>query len=170
MIVVVGADGERAAAVLHDMDVVVVHHDGWRSGMGGSLRAGVAAVRSCGAPATVVALVDQPLIGPAAVVRLTDAWRHGATIAVATYEGRLRNPVLFDAAVFDAVDRSADGDRGARRLLHARPEWVEAVACDAVASPRDIDTEDDVHALAIVPDPNPAGVADAEASKEQQWN
>lgn len=170
VVVVVGADGDRAAGVLHDTDVVVVHHDGWRSGMGGSLRAGVAAVRSSGAPAVVVALVDQPLIGPAAVARLTDAWRRGAAIAVATYEGRPRNPVLFDAAAFDAVDRWADGDRGARRLLHARPEWVEPVACDAVASPRDIDTEDDLRALVTVADPNPAGVTDAEASKEQQWN
>jgi nicotine blue oxidoreductase len=168
--VVVGAHGDRTADALRDQDVDVVCNGDWRSGMGGSLRVGLAAVRAGPAPAVVVALVDQPLVGPAAVARLIAAWRHGATIAVATYRGRARNPVLFAARAWTEVDRWAHGDRGARGLLRARPEWVQAVPCDAVASPRDIDTEDDLRALRSAPDPNPPGVDDVGASKEQLWN
>lgn len=168
--VVVGADAARVAAALADLDVEVVHNADWSTGMGGSLRAGLSAARARGAPAVVVALVDQPLIGPAAVERLTAAWRHGAVVAVATYNGRPRNPVLFDVEAWDEACRWADGDQGARGLLRARPEWVQAVPCDVVASPRDIDTNDDLRALQTAPDPNPVGSDDAEASKEQQWN
>lgn len=165
--VVVGAAGPQVAAVLADLDVEVVHNADWSTGMGGSLRAGITAVRAHGCPAVVVALVDQPLIGPVAVQRLTAAWRHGAVVAVATYDGHPRNPVLFDAAAWNEVDRWADGDQGARGLLRARPEWVQAVPCDAVASPRDIDTIDDLRVLQTAADPNPVGSDDVEASKEQ---
>lgn len=168
--VVVGAHGDQAAAAVQDLDVGVVRNDDWRSGMGGSLRVGLAAVRAGPAPAVVVALVDQPLIGPAAVARLITAWRRGARIAVATYAGRCRNPVLFDASAWAEVDRWAQGDAGARGLLRARPEWVQAVPCDTVASPHDVDTEEDLRALQSAPDPNPVGLDDAGASKEQSWN
>lgn len=170
VVVVVGADGALVAERIEDLDVEIVRHERWRTGMGGSLRAGLAALRLSGAPAAVVALVDQPLVGPEAVRRLIDAWRRGAVIAVATYAGRARNPVLFDARAWDDVDHWARGDRGARGLLRARPEWVEAVPCDAVASPHDIDTERDLRDLGPAHDPNPAGADDAGASKEQQWN
>ncbi len=169
-VVVVGADGARVAARLDDPAAEIIQHDRWRTGMGGSLRAGLTALRSTTAPAAIVVLVDQPLVAPEAVRRLVDAWRRGALIAVATYEGHPRNPVLFDARTWDAVDRWAVGDEGARGLLRARSEWVENIACDDVASPRDIDTESDLRDLTSAPDPNPVGVEDAQASKEQQWN
>jgi nicotine blue oxidoreductase len=136
--------------------------------MGGSLRIGLAALHE--APAIVVALVDQPLVGPAAIERLTAAWRAGAVIAAASYGGQVRNPVLFDARAVDAAQRDARGDQGARSLLRDRPEWVERVACDAVASPRDIDTVDDLRALSDGPDPNPADVDDRPAPKEPPWS
>jgi nicotine blue oxidoreductase len=122
------------------------------------------------APAVVVTLVDQPLVGPAAVRRLTAAWRAGALVAAASYDGQVRNPVLFDAHVFAAAAAGASGDQGARALLRERPEWVERVACDAVASPRDIDTVDDLRALSVGPDPNPDDVDDRPASKEPPWS
>lgn len=168
--VVVGSEGALVAARIEDLDVHIVQHDRWPTGMGGSLRAGLAALRGMGAPAAVVVLVDQPLVGPEAVRRLVDAWRQGAVIAAATYAGRPRNPVLFDARAWGDVDRWARGDRGARELLRARPEWVQGVPCDAVASPHDIDTERDLRDLVSARDPNPVGGDDAEASKEQRWN
>jgi nicotine blue oxidoreductase len=134
--------------------------------MGSSLRTGLAALDD--APAVVVALVDQPLIAPAAVRLLIEAWRAGAMIAVAAYGPIMRNPVLFDASSFAAARRSAEGDRGARSLLRDRVDWVQRVPCDAVASPRDIDTAADLDALSREPDPNPA--ADRDSPKEPPWS
>lgn len=169
--VVAGADAEAVRLALRGRSVDVVVNDDWRSGMGGSVRAGLGAARRSDAPAAVVALVDQPLVAPEAVQRLTAAWRSGAVIAAASFEGRIRTPVLFDVRAWDAVDRAAVGDQGARGLLRDRQDWVEPVACDDVASPLDIDTAMDLHALAGEPDPNPPPVGGRVAAKEQQqWN
>ncbi|MEO3823560.1 nucleotidyltransferase family protein [Actinomadura sp. B10D3] len=125
---------------------VVVPNPGWRDGMGSSLRAGLAALPP-GCPAAVVALVDQPLVTPAAVRRLIAAYEEGAEIAVATYGGAPRNPVLLGAGHFAGVAEAAVGDQGARGYLRAHPELVTPVACDDVAAPDDIDTPDDLAAM-----------------------
>jgi CTP:molybdopterin cytidylyltransferase MocA len=166
--VVVGAAADEVAALITDASVRIVRNPDWRTGMGGSLRAGLAALPDV--PAIVVALVDQPLVSPAAIRRLTAAWRAGALVAAAAYDGQVRNPVLFDARVFAEAARGASGDQGARVLLRERPEWVERVACDAIASPHDIDTIDDLNALSVGPDPNPVSVDDRPASKEPPWS
>ncbi|MBW8480951.1 nucleotidyltransferase family protein [Actinomadura parmotrematis] len=124
---------------------VVVPNDAWRTGMGSSLRAGLAALPH-GCPAVVVALVDQPRVTPAAVRRLVAAFEDGARVAVATYGGAPRNPVLIAAEHFTAVAEAAEGDVGARAFLRAHPELVTPVPCDDVAAPDDIDTLADLAA------------------------
>ncbi|HEX6469285.1 MAG TPA: nucleotidyltransferase family protein [Streptosporangiaceae bacterium] len=134
------------AAAIEVIGAVVVPNPDWRSGMGSSLRAGLAALPP-GCPAVVIALVDQPLVTADAVRRLVEAYRRGAGVAVATYGGRPRNPVLIAARHFAAVGESAVGDAGARAFLRAHPELVTSVACDDVAAPDDIDTPADLAAL-----------------------
>ena len=148
VVLVVGAQAEqvRAAAGLPD---VVLSPD-WRTGMGASLRAGLAGLPPA-AHACVVALVDQPLVGSAAVARLRAAWQAGAVAAVATYAGRPRNPVLLDRTVWAEVAALAEGDAGARTWLRAHPGRVTDVPCDDTGSPYDIDTPDDLAALPSVP-------------------
>ncbi|MGI5168770.1 nucleotidyltransferase family protein [Spirillospora sp. CA-253888] len=134
------------AVTVEVIGAVVVPNDDWRSGMGSSLRAGLAALPP-GCPAAVVALVDQPLVTAAAVGRLIAAYEAGARVAVATYGGRPRNPVLFAAEHFAAVAASARGDVGARQFLRAHPDLVTPVPCDDVAAPDDIDTPADLAAF-----------------------
>ncbi|WP_395105976.1 NTP transferase domain-containing protein [Actinomadura sp. SCN-SB] len=134
------------AAPLEVIGAVVVPNPDWRSGMGSSLRAGLAALPS-GCPAVVVALVDQPLVGPEAVRRLIEAYEAGARVAVATYEGRPRNPVLIAGEHFEAVAEAARGDAGARVFLREHPELVTPVPCADVAAPDDIDTPADLEAF-----------------------
>jgi len=122
----------------------VVAHD-WDEGMGASLRVGLTALRDTDAEACVVALVDQPLVGPDAVRRLLAAPPAGA--AVATYAGAPRNPVRLARAVWDEVAAVATGDTGARAWLRAHPDRVLAVACDGTGTPDDVDTPADLTAL-----------------------
>jgi nicotine blue oxidoreductase len=113
--------------------------------MAASLRAGLAAVDG---QACVVALVDQPGVTPAAVERLRAAHRDGARAAVATYAGRPRNPVLLDRSVWADVAASATGDEGARPWLRTRADLVVHVDCTDVGTPDDVDTPQDLAALA----------------------
>nr|WP_245974568.1 nucleotidyltransferase family protein [Thermomonospora umbrina] len=134
------------AASVEVVGAVVVPNRAWRTGMGSSLRVGLAALPP-GSPAVVVALVDQPRVTAEAVRRLIAAWQSGARVAVATYAGRPRNPVLLTRPHFTAAAEAAVGDTGARAFLRGRPELVTEVPCDDVASPDDIDTPDDLAAM-----------------------
>jgi len=149
VVVVLGAAAEEVRAVAElDGAQVLVNRD-WVTGMGSSLRVALAALAAVGpsVPAAVVALVDQPLVGPDAVRRLVTAWRDGALVAVATYGEAPRNPVLLDRSTWPEVSRSAVGDVGARAFLRDHPDLVRRVACDDTGAPDDMDTEDDLRRL-----------------------
>ncbi|MEV0399021.1 nucleotidyltransferase family protein [Actinoallomurus sp. NPDC050550] len=134
------------AAAVDVAGAVVIHNPDWRTGMASSLRAGLSALApDC--PAVVIALVDQPRVTAAAVRRLRAAHESGARVAVATYGGRPRNPVLIAHEHFAEAAAGASGDVGARGFLRAHPELVVAVPCDDVAAADDIDTPEDLQRL-----------------------
>ncbi len=123
--------------------VISVHNPDWRTGMGSSLRAGLAAVPGhC--TAAVLALADQPLVGPEAVRRLTAAHADGAAIAVACYDGQPRNPVLISSEYWPEVAELAAGDVGARPFLSRHRDLVRRVECGDTGQPDDIDTPADL--------------------------
>ena len=125
------------------LGVITVHNPDWRSGMGSSLAVGLGALpHTCAA--AVVALVDQPLIGPGVVQRLIAAYLDGAGIAVASYDGRLRNPVLLARDEWAGVLALATGDVGARPYLQAHPDRITAVECGDIGRPDDVDTPEDL--------------------------
>jgi nicotine blue oxidoreductase len=123
--------------------VVSVHNPDWMTGMGSSLATGLRALEG-GADAAVIALADQPLVGAEAVRRLIAAHAGGATVAVAAYDGKPRNPVLIDRVHWPAVIALATGDAGARPFLRANPGLVTLVECGDTGSPVDIDTPQDL--------------------------
>jgi CTP:molybdopterin cytidylyltransferase MocA len=132
-----------AAPVSLPPRVISVFNPDWASGMGSSLAAGLRAVPD-GCAAAVVALVDQPLVGPAAVDRLITAFAGGARVAVATYDGQARNPVLVAREHWPEVIELAVGDVGARPFLRAHPELVTLVECADTGRPDDVDTAEDL--------------------------
>lgn len=131
------------AAPVNLLGVITVHNPDWRSGMGSSLVAGLRALPE-GCRAVVVALADQPLVGPGAVQRLIGAYLAGASVAVAAYHGSPRNPVLLAREHWPEVIRLAGGDVGARPFLRAHPEFVRAVECADTGQPDDVDTPSDL--------------------------
>ncbi len=131
-------------AVTLDMaGVVIVPNPDWRTGMASSLAAGLRALPGT-SEAAVIALVDQPLIGPQAVGRLIAAYQTGATAAVAAYHGKPRNPVLLARRLWADVLATATGDAGARSYLRAHPDLVTLVECTGTGSPDDVDTPEDL--------------------------
>jgi CTP:molybdopterin cytidylyltransferase MocA len=140
-----------------------VDNPDWRTGMGSSLRAALHALtagtadQEPGRPvpvsrpevgAVVVALADQPLVGAEAVARLIAAYRGGASVAVAAYDGQPRNPVLLAREHWPEVIATATGDSGARAFLRARAHLVTLVECGDTGSPDDIDTPADLARIA----------------------
>jgi len=140
-------------AVSLELDgTMTVDNPQWRTGMGSSLRAALQALTEAGPGpetgpeigAVVVALADQPLVGAEAVARLIAAYRGGASVAVAAYDGQPRNPVLLAREHWPEVIATATGDQGARTFLRTRPELVTLVECGDTGRPDDIDTPADL--------------------------
>ena len=115
--------------------------------MGSSLAAGLRALPES-SRAAVIALADQPLVGPGAVQRLIGAYLDGARVAVAAYDGSPRNPVLIAREHWPEVIRLADGDVGARPFLRAHPDLVRLVECGDTGRPDDVDTPEDLERVA----------------------
>jgi CTP:molybdopterin cytidylyltransferase MocA len=145
-VAVVGDDAQRLRAVCEPYGVRVVENPDWRQGQSTSVRAGLLALGP-EVRAAVVLLADQPLVGPGAVGRLVAAFEEGAEVAVATYGGRRRNPVLFSRAVWPLLEAELSGDEGARAVLRRHPDLVTEVPCDGVGDPADVDTAEDLRSL-----------------------
>ena len=145
-IVVVGNDAERLRGLCEAYGVRLAENPDWAEGMATSVRKGLA---SCppDTRAAVVVLADQPLVGASAVERLVRAYEDGANVAVATYGGKRRNPVLFARGTWPMLEEELSGDEGARRFLKRHPEVVTEVPCDDVADPTDVDTVEDLSRL-----------------------
>jgi CTP:molybdopterin cytidylyltransferase MocA len=142
-----------------------VYNPEWRTGMGSSLRAALQALTNADTDesaglgesadaeadtsvgAVVVALADQPLVGAEAVARLIAAYRDGASVAVAAYDGQPRNPVLLAREHWAEVIATATGDQGARTFLRARRDVVTLVECGDTGRPDDIDTPADLERI-----------------------
>jgi nicotine blue oxidoreductase len=139
VIVVSGATGPLD----REPDVISVHNPDWPTGMGSSLAIGLTAVPAA-CPAAVLALADQPLVGAEAVRRLIAAHAAGASVAIACYDGRPRNPVLISREHWSEVIALAVGDVGARPFLRAHRDLVTEVECGDTGRPDDIDTPEDL--------------------------
>lgn len=145
-VAVLGADAEVLRRICDSHEVGTVENPDWHLGQSTSVLAGLRAVRP-EARAAVILLADQPFVGAGAVGRLVAAFEGGAEVAVATYGGKRRNPVLFSRSVWSMLEEELSGDEGARGLLRRRPELVVEVPCDGVADPADVDTKEDLRRL-----------------------
>lgn len=138
IVVVLGAQAQRAEQLRlrPRFGVQTVVNADWATGMGSSLRAGLAALRSGPSCAVVVLLVDTPGITAGAVERV-GAHAGADTLRTATYGGNPGHPVVLGRAHWTGAALSATGDTGARHYLaqHA----AEAIPCDDIADGADLD-------------------------------
>lgn len=135
--VVLGAAADDVALLLPDSVERVVAPD-WGTGMGASLRAGLAAIEHTSADAVVVTLVDLPDVSAEVVARVLEAVDPGpGTLARASYDGRPGHPVLLGRDHWAAAAEAAVGDRGARDLLTGA--GVDLVECGDLAHGHDVD-------------------------------
>jgi CTP:molybdopterin cytidylyltransferase MocA len=118
-----------------DADVVV--NDGWREGMGSSLRIGLdhlAQHTDGDVESALVTLVDLVGLTSDAAARLVAC---DAPLAAASYEGRRGHPVRFARTLWPDVVAGARGDAGARGYLAEHPPRLVEVG--DVATGDDLD-------------------------------
>jgi CTP:molybdopterin cytidylyltransferase MocA len=135
VVVVLGAAADKVPPL---PGALVVVNEDWPTGMGSSLRAGLATLAALPdeVPAVVVLLVDTPGITPEAVRRI-GAGAGPDTLRVATYHGDSGHPVLLGRDHWTGAAAVAVGDVGARSYLAAQD--AETVPCEDIADGTDLD-------------------------------
>src|SRR5262245_30237872 len=143
-VVVLGARASRMSRELSGLGVRIAINRRWRSGLGSSLAAGIAALPA-EARAAIVLLADQVAVGPAELELLCAAWRASPRAIVAARSGRMLGPpAIFPRRYFPQL-RRLRGDRGARSLLRGRSRPV--IAMEMAAAAADVDRPADLERL-----------------------
>lgn len=144
--VILGANAERVRPTLSGLPIETVVNENWEEGMGGSIRAGMAAIaaKTPGVREVMITLGDQPKISAAHLVQVSRALATGGRSIVASrYGGKLAPPVSFAPAHFPAL-RNLRGDAGARALLQMNPDQITIIETGDLG---DLDTPDDYASL-----------------------
>jgi molybdenum cofactor cytidylyltransferase len=162
--VVTGHRADAVAVALAGRDVLLVHNPHYRDGeMLSSVQAGVRAVaQSCGA--ALLALGDQPAIGPATIASLIAAWRGtSAAIVSPVYDGRGGHPVLISSRLFDELLR-LDSSESLKTLMRRHVEDTLKLEVDDPGVLTDVDTPADYErALHVWRQRQPNGQQDLDA-------
>jgi molybdenum cofactor cytidylyltransferase len=145
IVAVTGHDPSAVAAALAGQPVVFAHNPGYAAGeMLSSIQAGLRFLESSGeAPeAAMIVLGDQPLVSPALMNRLIDAFERGCGEIVAPrlgHAGRRGHPVIFGRTMWPELLALPPG-ASAREVLLRRPERVAHVIAADDGMLRDVDT------------------------------
>ena len=148
VVVVTGHARGAVEEQVRSFPVTLVHNAEFEQGQDGSVRAGLAALTG---PFDAVFVVpcDQPLIAADDLTELISAFkkRPGGHVVVPMVDGQRGNPILIDEeARTQILDSGAN--LGCRHLLARRPELVHTHASANRRFITDLDTLDDVRALA----------------------
>jgi len=135
--VVLGAEAERAAALLDGIDVRIVVARDWATGMSASLVAGLRALAATEAEAALVMLVDLPDVTEAVVSRLV-VGVDPSSLQRAAYGGIPGHPALIGREHWAGVGAIASGDKGAQPYFLSHPHHL--VECADLASGQDVDS------------------------------
>ena len=141
--IVVGAAAEAVRREVSGLSLEVIDNPAWETGLAGSIRVGIEAVRAAQPEfdAAILAPVDQPGIHTALLDRLIEVLDGGEREIVAcTYAGTVGAPALFSRRHFADLTRLT-GDRGAKSLLEARGAEVAQVPFPEGGT--DLDTPED---------------------------
>jgi molybdenum cofactor cytidylyltransferase len=146
---VVVVTGHREADVRNAVGarpVTFAHNEDYRSGMSSSIKRGAEAV-SPKARVIIVALVDQPQIGPDVFNQVIEAYeKRRPLIVVPTYDGRNGHPIAIDLSLKEEI-MAIDPQQGLRQVVHAHKSHVAYVEVGSEAVLIDCDFPDDYRRL-----------------------
>ncbi len=141
VVVVLGASAAEIRARADLTGSSLVDNPDWESGMGSSVRVGLAQLSTVDSLAVVVLPVDTPGVTAEAVRRLARLAAPDA-LARATYDGLPGHPVVIGRSHWVGVRELAVGDSGAREYLRRHP--VLEVPCEDIATGVDVDRPSDL--------------------------
>ena len=146
VIVVLGDSADELLPKINQRTIKVMENSLCRQGMSTSIIAGLCLIDRR-ARAVMLALADQPLIPPAVIDRLIEAYESGGRgIAVPVHRSRRGHPVIFSIKYKEELLKLT-GDVGGREILDRYPEDLLEVEVDSESVFTDIDTMEDYKSI-----------------------
>ena len=140
-VLVTGKDWQKVADTCAPLAGYFVINRDYEQGLASSIACGVRAIAES-ADAMLLMLADLPLVTTEHLTSLVNAWtKSPQTIVASAFEDTLGPPIVFPKADFDAL-MQLSGDRGARPIIDANKDRVQAIACEEAAF--DIDYPEDL--------------------------
>jgi CTP:molybdopterin cytidylyltransferase MocA len=148
VVVVTGHGRDAVEAQVQSFSVTLVHNEAHACGQQTSVRAGLAALNGSFDGVFVVPS-DQPLIGAGDLIELIGAFkkRPAGHVVVPVVDGQRGNPILLDEIAHAQILASGT-NLGCRHLIEGQPELVYAYETTNTRFVTDLDTLEDVQALA----------------------
>ena len=148
VVVVTGHAREAVEAQVLGFPVTLAHNPAYAEGQQGSVHVGLAAL-SGSFDAVFVALADQPMIGAGDLTELIGAFkkRPAGHVVVPVVAGERGNPIVLDE-VAHAQILASDANLACRHLIERQPELVHVHETANTRFVVDLDTVQDVQALA----------------------
>lgn len=146
VVIVLGAESEKAAAEIEGLSVVPYFNENWRSGMSSSIRSGLARLIKIEPEldAVLISLCDQPFITSEMLNRFGEKFAAtDAAIIAAEYSDITGVPALFSRELFGELSR-LEGDKGARDLIR---DLTDIVVINLPEASFDVDAADDLKYL-----------------------
>lgn len=139
IVVVLGAAADQVQETADLTPATVVVNRAWGTGVGSSIKAGLAAIDDDAIEAVVVVPVDMPGLTAAAVQRVA-ALPYPDVLVCATYGGLRGYPMLFGRRHWSGIATLASADVGARPYLLAHKDQIVDISCDTVADGSRVDS------------------------------
>jgi molybdenum cofactor cytidylyltransferase len=141
IIVVTGHRAADVRSAAGERAVTFAHNSEYRLGMSSSIKRGVEAASSeC--RALVIALVDQPHVGPEIINRLIETFDSGALIAIPTYRGSRGHPIILNSSLKDEI-LSMKAAEGLRKVVRSHQGDTVYVSAESSAVLEDCDYPED---------------------------
>lgn len=140
-VLVTGKDWQDVTGACAPLAGYFVINNDYEQGLSSSIACGVRSVAES-ADAILLMLADLPLVTTEHLMRLVNSWLESPqSIVASAFEDTLGPPIVFPKADFDAL-LQLTGDCGARPIIDANKERVQAIACEEAAF--DIDRPEDL--------------------------
>ena len=149
LVVVLGHHAERIEPAVRDFPVTLVRNPDPDAGQVSSLRLGLQALTGK-IDTVLVALADQPLINSQDINDLIGAYKkrpEGTEVVQPTVDGLPGNPVMFSQSVREQI-LAGLASVGCRQWQSANPQAVHRWASSNQRYRTDVDTPEDIEALA----------------------
>lgn len=146
VIVVTGYDEAGVRAALGKRPVRIINNPDYESGMGSSVRRGVESV-AVAASGIMIALADQPLIGPDVLNQIISEYEDkAATILIPTYQGKRGHPIILSTILKQEI-LSMDPGIGLKQVTRAHAEHITYVEVSSDSVLVDFDVPGDLEQL-----------------------